>query len=55
MEAVRGVMAYDNVVSREMTSGDAIVLVRRCRAMLAAFATALAQFWEGYMHPAPGC
>jgi hypothetical protein len=25
------------------------------RATLAAFATALGQFWDGYTHPAPGC
>ena len=38
-----------------MALSDVNVLVRRCSAKLRAFATALGQFWDGYMHPAPGC
>ena len=38
-----------------MSTSRVVALAGRCRVMLAAFGAALAQFWEGYMHPAPGC
>jgi hypothetical protein len=49
-------LLYDKVVKNEL-GGHVVngVLLARVRATLAAFATALGQFWDGYMHPAPGC
>jgi len=53
--AERRTVSYDGVMSNGMASGRVGHLAARVGIKLAAFATALRQVFDGYMHPAPGC